>query len=130
MTDPQDHPAYRLREIPDPPDTLSAGGRKEWTTLAKQIYELRTARPADVRLLEVLCELLSDISVLQETIRADGLTIEAGSGGRKGHPGLASLEKARRHAQNLLDQFGLTPGTITLQAPEYQEYRHKQRYGD
>lgn len=130
MNEPHLHPAYRLASIPEPPDTMSAGAAQEWRTLAKQIYQLRTARPADLRLLELLCEILADISALQETIRKDGYTTEAGSGGVKGHPGLASLEKARRQAHTLLDRFGLVPGTYTSKAPEYHAYNHKHTYGD
>jgi P27 family predicted phage terminase small subunit len=130
MNEPQNHPAYQLSEIPEPPDTISEGGRQEWQTVAKTVFELRTARPADLRLLELLCEILADISALQETIRRDGFTVEAGSGGRKGHPGLASLEKARRQAHTLLDQFGLVPGTYTRKAPKFEPGPHKYRYGD
>jgi P27 family predicted phage terminase small subunit len=130
MTEPHEHPAYRLSEIPEPPEGISEGARQEWNSLAKTLFELRTARPADLRLLELLCEILADISALEETIRTDGYTVEAGSGGHKGHPALASLEKARRQAQNLLDQFGLVPGTHTLKAPEYHAYNHKRNYED
>jgi len=118
MNEPHNHPGYRLSEIPEPPDSMSEGGRREWHSLAKTLYELRTARPADLRLLELLCEILADISALEETIRKDGYTTEAGSGGKKGHPALASLEKARRQAQNLLDRFGLVPG-YTPKAPKH-----------
>jgi P27 family predicted phage terminase small subunit len=129
MTAPNKHPAYRLSEIPEPPDGISEGARQEWHSLAKTIYELRTARPADLRLLELLCEILVDISVLEKTIRIDGYTVEAGSGGRKGHPALASLEKARRQAQTLLAQFRLVPNPKARQAPEFSAYNHKRNYG-
>jgi P27 family predicted phage terminase small subunit len=130
MTEPHEHPAYRLNEIPEPPEGISEGARQEWNSLAKTLFELRTARPADLRLLELLCEILADISALEETIRTDGYTVEAGSGGRKGHPALASLEKARRQAQNLLDRFGLVPGTHTIKAPAYHAYNHESNYED
>jgi P27 family predicted phage terminase small subunit len=129
MNEPHKHPSYRLSEIPEPPGTMSEGARQEWNSLAKTLYELRTARPADLRLLELLCEILADISVLEKTIRTDGYTVEAGSGGRKGHPALASLEKARRQAQNLLGRFGLVPGTCTVKAPKFHAYNHKTNYG-
>ena len=130
MNEPQNHPAYQLSEIPEPPDSVSNGARIEWLALAKTVFELQTARPADLRTFELMCELLADINSLQETIRSEGYTVEAGSGGRKGHPGLASLEKARRQAQSLLDQFGLVPGGRTIRAPKFEAGPHKYRYGD
>ncbi len=130
MNDLENFPAYRLTCVPLPPNTLSEDAREDWKLLATQIYQLRTARPVDLRLLEMLCEISADIRALQKTIRIDGYTIEAGSGGRKGHPALASLEKARRHAQNLLDLFGLTPGTYTPKAPKYHAHNHQTNYED
>ncbi len=130
MNDLENFPAYRLASIPPAPDTLSHGARQEWVTLAKQIYQLQTGRPADLRSLELLCEVLAEISVLQETINSEGYTVEAGSGGRKGHPALTSLERARRHAQNLLDKFGLVPGSKAKRAPKFDSERyHKHLYG-
>ena len=76
------------------------------------------------------CEILADINILQETIRSEGFTIEAGSGGRKGHPALTSLAKARTQAKGLLDRFGLLPGSQTKSAPEYRPGSSYNRYGD
>ena len=77
MKEPHKHPSYRLFEIPEPPANMSEGARQEWVSLAKTVFELRTARAADLRLLELLCEVLADISELQKTIRKDGYTVEA-----------------------------------------------------
>jgi len=51
----------------------------------------------------------ADICSLEAAIRSEGLTIEAGSGGRKAHPALQTLTAARRQAQTLLSLFGLMP---------------------
>jgi P27 family predicted phage terminase small subunit len=99
MTDTNNHPAYRLESIPEPPDTLSAGAKQEWKVLSPIIYELQTARPADLRTLELLVELLADINTLQETVRTDGVLIGTGTESYKTHPAQKSLEIARRQAQ-------------------------------
>ena len=74
MTDSNNHPAYQLEAVPVPPDALSNAARQEWITLATTLFELKTARPADLRILELLCELLAEITLLQETIRRGVLT--------------------------------------------------------
>ena len=130
MTDATNHPGYRWGAVPIPPESLSEGAHQEWINLAPIVYELQTARTADLRAFRLLCEINADISALQDTIRKDGYTVEAGSGGRKGHPALASLEKARRHAQSLLDRFGLLPGSEARRVDKYSSAKqHGYRYG-
>ncbi len=121
------HPGYRLPESPEPPDTLSQGARAEWQAILPVIYELRTGRGADLRLLELLCELLADIRSLEAKIRLEGYTVTS-SGGPKPHPALRSLESARRQAQNLLDKFGLA-GYGGHQAPKFYKANHSSRFG-
>jgi len=122
------HPGYRLSEPASPPDTLSQGAKQEWEAILPIIYEIRTGRPADLRLLEMLCEILADIRALEETIRLEGYTVTS-SGGPKPHPGLRSLESARRQGQNLLDKFGLVPGSKARRADQFYESSHKHRFG-
>lgn len=49
------------------------------------------------------------MDVARRAIEAEGTTILAGSGNRKGHPALAMLGTARAQAMALLDRFGLNP---------------------
>ena len=56
------HPGYCLESIPQPVDTLSTGAKAEWKRLAPTIFKMQTARPADLRSLELLCEILADIT--------------------------------------------------------------------
>ena len=121
-------PAYRLESVPEPPDTLSAGAEQEWKAIAPVIFDLRTARPADLRTLELLCEILADISTLQETIHKDGILIGTGTDSYKTHPAQKSLEVARRQAQNLLDKFGLVPGSGARRAAKFEPGTHKHLY--
>ncbi|MGK2927931.1 MAG: phage terminase small subunit P27 family [Lysobacterales bacterium] len=105
----QTHPGFRLAEVPPPPDTLSAGARAEWPWLAETVWQLGKARGADLRALELLCELLADCRAMEAAIRRDGMTTKAGSGGVKAHPALSSLAAARKHAEGLMVRFGLMP---------------------
>ncbi len=123
------HPGFQLESVPLPPQTLSEGGTREWKALAPLIYEMRTARPADLPVLELLCEIRADIHGLEKAIKTEGYTLAAGSGGRKAHPALQSLTAARRQAQNLLGIFGLVPGSKAEIARTYSEYDLEHRYG-
>ncbi len=107
--------------MPEVPAELSDGARKHWDNIMPIIFELGTARPADIHALVLLCEMRVDLDALQGTIRQEGITTVAGSGGKKAHPALRSLEATRRQVENLLDRFGLMPG-YTPQAPKYSNY--------
>jgi P27 family predicted phage terminase small subunit len=125
---PENHPAYRLEQLPKPPDSLSQGARQQWKDFVPTIFELGTARPADLPAIVMLCEIQADIALMEETLRAEGYTTEAGSGGRKSHPIVKGLEAARRQSQQLMDQFGLLPGSMAHQAPKINEYRWRRHY--
>jgi P27 family predicted phage terminase small subunit len=125
---PENHPAYRLEQLPEPPDSLSQGARQQWKVLMPTIFELGTARPADLPAIAMLCEIYADINRMEEILRTEGFTVEAGSGGIKSHPATKCLEGARRQAQQLMDQFGLLPGSMAHQAPKINEYRWRRHY--
>ena len=103
------HVGNCLKTQPAAPATLSPGAHRYWGELVPLIVALQTARPADNAALVLLVELLADVDILQNTIRAEGVTTDAGSGGVKAHPGLRNLEASRRQVQTLLDRFGLMP---------------------
>jgi len=123
----REHPGYRLSEPPPPPTTASEGAKQEWEDIVPIIYQLRTGRPADLRLIELACEMLADVRGLEAVIRKEGYTVTS-SGGPKPHPALRSLEIARRQAQQLLDKFGLA-GSGGRKAPEYHGPSHKHKFG-
>ena len=124
----ENHPAYRLEEIPPAPDTLSNGAKQQWDAIVPIIFDLRTARPADLPAIEMLCEIKADIRALEEAIRNEGFTIEAGSGGRKAHPAMKSLQAARSQAKVLLNQFGLLPDSSTRQARQFSKSNYRSYY--
>jgi len=113
---------YRLEEIPPPPETLSPGAREHWLELLPLVFELGTARVCDIPALILMVEARADLDSLQSAIRSEGITTTAGSGGKKAHPALRSLEATRRQVETALDRFGLIPGGIPLKAPSYQSY--------
>ncbi len=113
----------RLTKAPNAPDSLSPAAASEWAVLAPILVELGTLTRADLRALELLCELLASVGELEEVIRREGHTIEAASGGRKGHPAAQALATARTQAHRLLADFGLTPRARASvdQAPDVAE---------
>ena len=98
-----------LKEAPEPPDTLTAGGRMEWLKLAPVAVQLSTLTAGDLRAFEMLAECLASASELQSLVATQGLLIQAANGGQKANPAQRSLETARAQAHRLLEAFGLTP---------------------
>jgi P27 family predicted phage terminase small subunit len=113
---------FRLEEIPPPPESLSPGAVAHWLELLPIIFELGTARVCDIPALILLCEARADLDALQSAIRSEGITTEAGSGGRKANPALRSLEVALRQVETMLDRFGLIPGSFPRKAPSYADH--------
>jgi P27 family predicted phage terminase small subunit len=117
----------RLKTAPKPPDTLSVGAKSEWEALAPVLVALGILTVADLRTLELLCETLSTATALEETIRIEGFTIAAATGGHKAHPALKALETTRNAACRMLSDFGLNPRArkFVERAPEkYKEADH------
>lgn len=115
---------YAFLEMPDPPESLSTGARAHWDELIPTIFDLKTARPADIPVLILLCEARADVDALQATLRKEGFTTESAAGSKKSHPAVRSLENARSEVLGLMDRFGLTPG-YTQQAPAYSGHLHE-----
>ena len=115
---------YAFLEMPDPPESLSTAARVHWDELIPVIFDLKTARPADIPVLILLCESRADLDALQATLRKEGFTTESAAGSKKGHPATRTLENARREVLGLMDRFGLTPG-YTSKAPSYAGHLHE-----
>ena len=116
------HTGYRFEEIPEIPAGLSDGALKHWNNLMPVIFELGTARPADIHALVLLVEMRADLDALQDTIRKEGITTQAGSGGKKAHPAMRSLEATRRQVLSLLDRFGLLAESFPNKRPKYSSH--------
>jgi P27 family predicted phage terminase small subunit len=123
----ENHPYFRMQAVPAPPAELSEAARAEWLNLLPTIVALGTARPADLRVLSLLCELLADISGMQDSIRENGYVVQAGSGGKKANPVLRALDASRRQAEQLLRHFELVP---VRRAEKFSESRYRHLFGE
>jgi P27 family predicted phage terminase small subunit len=85
------------------------GAVAEWGALAPVLVDLELLTRADLRTLELCCETLATATALETTIRAEGFTIAAATGGQKSHPCLKALETTRNAALRMLSDFGLSP---------------------
>jgi P27 family predicted phage terminase small subunit len=94
---------------PRPPADLSEEARKHWSKLAPICMRLGVLGEADLVAFRLLTETLGTASAAEAAIKADGITVTAGSGGKKAHPALKMLETARNQATRMLIEFGLTP---------------------
>ena len=108
---PRSHPGERLVSPPEPPEHLSDRAAAEWRRLARELAEAGSLTGADLRALELLAETLALESEMRALISAEGATIPAGEGGKKGHPALKIATDARAQAIRLLESFGLTPSS-------------------
>jgi P27 family predicted phage terminase small subunit len=123
----ENHPYFRLETIPEPPETLSKAAKAEWEELLPVIVGLGTARPADLRILALLCEVLADISGMESAIREQGYTTASAAGSLKTHPALKPLDAARRQAAQLLGQLQCAP--TGRQRDRFSEGRWKHLFG-
>ena len=102
-------PGQALKEPPPPPEALSECACNFWEVLAAETVAMSVLTTADLTALALLCETQATASELEQTIREEGFTVSTGTGGKKAHPALKSLESTRNCAARLLAEFGLTP---------------------
>lgn len=109
--------ASALTAAPRLPRGMSKAAAAEWKSLMPMVIELGTISGADLRAFELLCVTLATATEAEETIKQEGLTVSAASGGTKAHPAIKVMECARSQAANLLRDFGLTPKSRAYVAP-------------
>ncbi len=90
------------------PDDLSAGALKVWKNQAPGLVAAGRLTPETAENFKMLCRILSLAAAAAQAIEADGVTVQAGSGGKKSNPAAAVLFQAQRDAAKLLRDFGLT----------------------
>ncbi|MEY4760794.1 MAG: hypothetical protein RLZZ200_650 [Pseudomonadota bacterium] len=113
--------ALPLQALPAPPKGLSAHALHAWEQSGTLAVQLGTLTPFDIPLLELTARTLGSVSELELLLRAEGMTVDGGSGGKKAHPGLAALDRARALSARLLSEFGLTPPSrerLSFEAPK------------
>jgi P27 family predicted phage terminase small subunit len=99
------------------PDTLSSSAKIEWCELVATLAQLGTAKGADLRALELLCECLATERQLRATLASEGFTIDGANDNLKAHPATKLLESTRNQCHRLLADFGLTPrGRLAVKA--------------
>ena len=101
--------ASRLTEPPEPPAELSANGRRIWCRLAAIATGVGVLTNADLPLLELLVATIEAEADARAAIAAEGVTVAAANGGRKGNPAAGVAEAARAQAVGMLRELGLTP---------------------
>ena len=101
--------AERLPRAPPPPPGMSSEAALQWRWLARATVSVGTLTRADTKALELLSNVLATEAQARALLTREGLTIMAGSGGRKSHPAAKVAEAARAQATRLLEHFGLTP---------------------
>lgn len=99
----------RLEKAPPPPPYLSEEAQSEWVLLAEIAVQMGTLTTADLRSLALLCEQLALEAELRQTLRREGLLVDAVGNGQKAHPAIRALEATRAGAMRLMDAFGLNP---------------------
>ena len=99
----------RLTETPPAPASLRPAAIPHWNRVAAAAVGIGTLTAADVPLLELLANTLAAEAGARAALDRDGLTTEAGSGGRKKHPAAAIAETARGQALAMFREFGLSP---------------------
>lgn len=93
------------------PDHLDALGVELWDVLAPLLRKNGLLTVADEPALGLLCQTYSDYRAVTKQLRAEGHTVETGSGSIKPHPA-ANLQKSLADLfSKLCAQFGLTPAS-------------------
>lgn len=98
-----------LAAVPPPPEGLSERAAATWVRLGRLSIAAGVLTELDVELLELAARTVANVAELEEILAREGLTTDAGSGGKKAHPACAMLDRARAHAHRFLTDLGLTP---------------------
>jgi P27 family predicted phage terminase small subunit len=104
-------PTARLVAAPRSPAGLSPAAARAWRSLARELVAAGVLSAMDLPMLRLLAEALATEREMGAVLAAEGLTIAAGSGGRKAHPALRAGADARTTAIRLLEAFGMSPAS-------------------
>src|SRR5579863_4648034 len=99
---PKQDLSRRLARVLPPPKHLDERAATEWRAVMPAAVSLGTITRADLRAFELLVVTLATETEARDRLRREGMTIKAGSGGRKAHPALKAAETARMQAHRLL----------------------------
>jgi P27 family predicted phage terminase small subunit len=94
---------------PDPPGTLTAGGRVKWAMIVPQIARLCQLRETDADALAAYCEAWALRTRAAAEMEGQPLALATPNGTLQIHPLLKIMEKADAQILKLSERFGLTP---------------------
>lgn len=109
---PKAEPKLRV-SLPSPPRHLDALARAKWTSIGKQLLEMRVVTDADAGALEALCMAYSTWRRAEKVLAKEGLTYasvsDVGATVIKKRPEVEIAADAWRRFVAGLDRFGLSP---------------------
>ncbi|MFH9215463.1 phage terminase small subunit P27 family [Streptomyces globisporus] len=105
----QPGPAF-VRVPPEAPDWLTEEAAAEWARVLPGLARLELLKPEDRAALAAYCEAWATFRQATETVKREGLTIEARQGTLT-HPAVGIARAAGREVRAWAAHFGLTPSS-------------------
>lgn len=93
---------------PGPPAWLPLHGKREWRRVAPELHRRRLLTPETLGTLESYCTAAAQVREFEETMAAEGRTVETDIG-PKPHPAFKMQQAAMREARLLAAELALTP---------------------
>jgi P27 family predicted phage terminase small subunit len=93
------------------PGWLSDRASELFSQLSAVLEELGLASPVDQYALSLLASRIEEVEHLTSVVEDAGRTYQTDAGMWRARPEVAMRNEAMRHAQSLLGEFGLSPGT-------------------
>lgn len=113
---PRDNMPDPVSELPRAPDWLNKRATEIFGLLSGRLDMQQLASSSHTEMLSLLADRLEEIEDLRALIKKQGRTYETtstqGDAVMKARPEVAMLNEARRHAQSLLAEFGLSPSAV------------------
>jgi P27 family predicted phage terminase small subunit len=101
--------------IPRPPAYLSARAKQIFNKMVRRLKEIGVASATDTEAIAILAQRLEEVELLSKEVETVGHTYKTtsrvGEEVIKSNPAVAMLNEAKRHAQSMLAEFGLTPAS-------------------
>jgi P27 family predicted phage terminase small subunit len=98
----------QLAELPEPPEELPDGAKRQWLALAPAVCAAGIAS-ADLAAFQLLTVTLATAEECRRQIEREGYTVPSSKFGSRSHPAVTTMQQSRAQAASLLQQFALTP---------------------
>jgi P27 family predicted phage terminase small subunit len=117
--------------LPDPPESLTAAAKAEWTRLAKELFTAGLLTNADRNALANYCEAWADWVDARKHINKDGgKIIVTDKGYEMQSPWVGMANKAAANMLRIAAEFGFTPASrarISVAPPKTPEEEAEER---